>query len=79
MWSHYSTDTRRSRDLPNIPPWAQAPIEDLAERDILQAADGIVQIAPRYAKRQAENFARNKLPGILPEDVEPPEKRRRVD
>jgi len=69
----------RSRDLPNIPPWAQAPIEDLAERDILQAADGIVQIAPRYAKRQAENFARNKLPGILPEDVEPPEKRRRVD
>ena len=72
-------DKPSSKVLPNISPWATAPVEDLAEGEVLLAAGANIQIAPKYAKRQAENHSRNKLPPILPGDIEPSPKRMRFE
>lgn len=49
---------------PPIPPWAEQPLEELAETEILQCDGRIIQPGLGFARRQAVDFCSHDLPGI---------------
>ena len=49
---------------PSIPEWAQVPLDELSEAEVLQCDGRIIQPGLKFARRQAVDFCSHDLPGI---------------
>jgi hypothetical protein len=63
---------------PSVKLWANAPLHDLSEAEIIQVGKRHLQLAPGYAARQGGDYSRHAMSPIRPEDLLPVSKKRRL-